>query len=606
MNITPTIVAAQLALKVEDVVRWLLPKGERIGQDWCVGGISGEPGKSLKVCLQGEKLGRWADFAEGNTAGDLLDLIAATQQIPLGRAIREACTFLGIERQEWGSRKQTYAEPERPKNAQAISKAPAVATWLASRKITPETAARYKLVADGDGVIVYPYIRDGKLLHLKFRTVREKKFWASAGTEPCLFGWQGLAPGARAVILVEGEQDCLAMAEYGLQALSIPFGAGKGAKHQWIENEWENLERFDTIFLATDMDGPGMETTQELAERLGRHRVRAVKLPRKDANDCLMQNVDRTEIVQAVKAAKTLDPIELRNALDFLDEVIDRFHPKEIGKQGFLMPWHELHDRFIFGWGETTILAGYSAHGKSEICGQLILDAIRQGHLCCVGSFEFKPSKWIQRQVRQSLSNIQPTKEDITRAMHWISKGLWAIDLYGKNKLDRLLDIFTYANRRYGVRIFCIDNLSKLGIADDDIAAQKAAIEAITEWAVQHNTHLILVHHLRKEESDYSATGQSKLSLKGSSAIGDLPDNIWLVWRNKTKERAMKDPRFNTLPPDEQQDIRSKPDTILTCEKFRMGDEEPKLPLWFDLRSHLWQDTPTAPVVRYVKDVKIG
>lgn len=607
-TITPALVAKELTAKIEDVVRWLLPNGQRIGPDWCAGSVKGEAGKSLKVCMTGDKAGRWSDFAQGGeVSGDLVDLIAATQEVPLGGALKAACKFLGIERMEWGSRKQTYAEPERPKNARPLAKATLVNTWLAGRKISPETAQRYMLVADGDTTIVYPYMRDGKLLHLKYRSVREKKFWASAGTEPCLFGWQGLEPSARAVILVEGEQDCLALAEYGFQALSIPFGAGKGAKHTWVENEWENLERFDTIFLATDMDGPGMETTQELAERLGRHRVRAVRLPRKDANACLMEGLAKAEITKAIRESKTLDPQELRNAADFTDKVIDRFHPKEIGQDGFFAPWHELHDRFMFRWGETTIIAGYSSHGKSEICGQIILDAIRQGHLCCVGSFEFRPEKWIQRQVRQATQNPQPSVAEIRQAMEWIGRGLWAIDLYGRNKLDRLLEVFTYAHNRYGIRVFVIDNFSKLGIADDDNAGQKDAIEKLTEWAVRLNTHAILVHHLRKQdETDYSAAGQSKLAMNGSASLGNLTDNIFLVFRNKLKERDMKDPKFDALPPEDQQKIRGKPDTVLTCEKQRNGDEEPKVPLWFDLRSHLWQDQPTAQPVRYVKDVKVA
>lgn len=611
-DVTPKFLSERLAAKIDEVVQWLLPAGQRIGPDWCVGSVKGEAGKSLKIAMEGDKLGRWCDFSQGDkVAGDLLDLVAQTQGIDLGSAMREACKFLGIERNtEWGARKQKYAEPKRPENARGIAKSPQVGAWLAARKIGPEVQARYKLIADGDGVVVFPYFRGDKLLHLKYRTVREKKFWASAGTEPLLFGWQGLAPGIRSVLLTEGELDTLSFAEYGLQALSIPFGAGKGEKHTWIENEWDHLERFDTIFLALDMDGPGLQTTQELAERLGRHRVKVVKLPKKDANECLTAGVPKAQIMRCISEAKTLDPMELRNSADFTDQIMERFHPSTKEQNGFLLPWLEMHDQFIFGRGETTIIAGYTSHGKTEIVGQLVLDAGRQGEIACIASLEFKPDKWLARQVRQLTNEETPSRAAIQTAMDWLGQRTWVIDTTAKtgttsaNNVEAILSAFAYAHRRYGVRLFVIDPFLKLGIGEDDLNGQKAAIDAITTFAVRYNVHVILVHHMRKAEDD-SAARLTSLSLRGSSSLSDMCDNIWLVWRNKPKERKLRDPSFNQLSPEEQIEIRDKPDTVMMCEKYRTGDLLPRMALWFDVKSHTFQDTKGAPPVRYLKDLKV-
>lgn len=602
-DITPRYVAARLAQRIDDSVRWLLPNGQRVRDDWCVGSIDGEPGNSLKVCMEGEKVGRWRDFASEQYSGDLLDLAVHTQKWDVGKAMKEACEFLGIEKPKWGARKQKqlYVEPPRPADARTIDKAPAVQAWLSARKIRPETYARFKIFADGSGTVVYPYMRDGKVFHMKYRAISPKRFWSSAGTERGLFGWQALQPDCRAVCITEGEQDTMALADYGLQALSIPVGAGKGEKQDWIENEWDNLERFDTIYIAIDMDGPGIKTVQELAERLGRHRCKLVRLPRKDANACLMEGVPKADILKAISQAKSIDPVELRNSYDFLQQVTERFHPSSNDVNGFHFPWHSIADAFLAEWGAVTVVAGYSGHGKSEICGQVMLDAIRQKHTCCVASMEFKTSKWLARLVRQSLGTETPAVEDIDAAMSWMGDKLWAVDMYGSAKADRVLEIFEYANRRYGVRVFLIDNFTKLGIPDDDLTEQKRVMNAITELAVRLDVHIILVHHLRKEESDYSATNMSKLSLKGSSSIGDLVDNIWLIWRNRKKEKDLKDAAFAQKSPEEQEEIRRKPDTVLACEKMREGDDEPRLALWFDRKSHTWQDSRGAPVYHYVK-----
>lgn len=601
-DITPAYVARRLAAKVDDAVRWILPEGRQVNKDWCVGSVKGEPGNSLKVALEGNNAGRWSDFAVGDKSGDLVDLIAATRDKSLGESLKLACDWLGVDRPAWNRKKSTaYVKPETPKNGCGLSKAPTVARWLATRKISDAVVKRYRIFADGDGVVIFPSMRDNEVLHLKFRSVREKKFWASPGTEKCLFGWQALDPHTRAVCLTEGEMDTLALAEYGLQALSIPFGAGKGDKQDWIENEWDNLTRFDTIYLAIDMDGPGQKTVQELAERLGRERCRVIKLPRKDANACLMEGIHKGSIIEAVRAAKTLDPIELRSAGDFLDDVIERFYPKVAADEGFKLPWHSCATNFTAGWGETTVIAGYAGHGKSEICGQIVLDVLRQKERACVASLEFKSAKWLQRLIRQATANELPARETIKEAFNWMDESLWAVDIYGSAKADRILQVFEYAHRRYGARVFVIDNFTKLDIADDDLAEQKRVMNAITEFAVRFNVHVLLVHHLRKVESDESNAHMSKLSLKGSGAIGDLVDNIWLCYRNRKKEKTLQSSKFSALPPEEQTDIRNKFDTQLTCEKYRNGDEEPELNLFFDRKSHLWTDIRNTPVHLYVK-----
>lgn len=78
----------------------------------------------------------------------------------------------------------------------------------------------------------------------------------------------------RLVVLCEGEIDCMTFTQLGYDALSVPFGGGKGAKQQWIEYEYHNLDRFQEIWLCTDNDDVGREAAKEIARRLGEHRCR--------------------------------------------------------------------------------------------------------------------------------------------------------------------------------------------------------------------------------------------------------------------------------------------------------------------------------------------
>lgn len=77
-------ISQQLAQRVEDVVHYLLPKGKKIGNEYCLGNIDGEHGRSLKIHLTGRKAGIWCDFESGgNQSGDLLDLWSSTRKITL-------------------------------------------------------------------------------------------------------------------------------------------------------------------------------------------------------------------------------------------------------------------------------------------------------------------------------------------------------------------------------------------------------------------------------------------------------------------------------------------------------------------------------------------
>ncbi|MBN0941860.1 toprim domain-containing protein, partial [Pseudomonas aeruginosa] len=89
-------------------------------------------------------------------------------------------------------------------------------------------------------------------------------------TEPCLFGWQAIPDGNREVTITEGEIDAMTAWQYGRPALSVPFGGGKDGKQRWIEYEFDNLQRFDVIYLCLDDDEPGHQATEEIVRRLGR------------------------------------------------------------------------------------------------------------------------------------------------------------------------------------------------------------------------------------------------------------------------------------------------------------------------------------------------
>jgi len=117
-----------------------------------------------------------------------------------------------------------------------------------------------------------------------------------------LFGWQAVDENAREVVICEGELDAMALWDYGFPALSVFSGAKNMA---WVDNEYNALERFSTIYICFDNDEIGIEGRDKLVERLGIDRCKVVTLPEKDANECLMLGRAKSEIEKAFAEART-------------------------------------------------------------------------------------------------------------------------------------------------------------------------------------------------------------------------------------------------------------------------------------------------------------
>jgi twinkle protein len=97
----------RLAAQAESVCRHLLPHGRRLGNEWRVGGIDGETGKSMGIHLGMGKPGVWMDGATGES-GDLIGLWMAVRSLSLREACREAQEYLGIRDDKPEHHPRTY------------------------------------------------------------------------------------------------------------------------------------------------------------------------------------------------------------------------------------------------------------------------------------------------------------------------------------------------------------------------------------------------------------------------------------------------------------------------------------------------------------------
>ena len=76
-----------VARNAADFAAWLFPGGKRNGSKWHVGDVTGAPGKSLAIDLDGEFAGHYRDWS-GDERGDSIALVMAARGIDFVSAMR--------------------------------------------------------------------------------------------------------------------------------------------------------------------------------------------------------------------------------------------------------------------------------------------------------------------------------------------------------------------------------------------------------------------------------------------------------------------------------------------------------------------------------------
>lgn len=583
--------------RVEEVCQNLLPGGKRHGGEWCAGSIGGEAGDSLKVRLLGDNAGVWADFANPEHKGDLIDLWCMARGIDFVTALKQIKDFLGIVDVTSSSfyaprNARVFIKPSIDVVEPLISGGPVYDYLTKVRKLYPEVLNAYKVGQmnsknHGSSIAFLCYDPDVRSVDLlKFlaveRPVGKKVIWSSPDSKPRLFGWQAIKPNDRNVVIVEGELDACTVGGWGHPSLSVPQGA---SNMEWIEHDFDALQRFERIYVMTDMDQPGEKAAEEICERLGRERCYRVKLEGfKDANEAHCSGrFEGPDFDEVLARAHTLDPFELRGAADFSDQAWEFLHPTNQKISGTLPPFDI---PYRCRHGEVTIFGGFSGHGKSLVLNHFLVNDAAQGEKVFVCSLEIPAGKTVSILARIALGfwPDKTQKDKLDKAIGWLNGKVWIFNKVGSTHWSKIIPIMEYAARRYGCTRFAIDSMLLCGIAEDDYNAQKEFVSVLTDFAGRFG-HVFLVCHARKREDERFSPG--KLDMRGSGSITDMVHNGFTIWRNKEKEFNMQE--FLMGPNASSGAGRAQLDAImdgqLSMWKNRENGSEPFRRLWLDRAS---------------------
>ena len=218
---------------------------------------------------------------------------------------------------------------------------------LNKRGISAETCRRYAYGVHGDTQVACYFDSSGALVYQKTRDALKNFKVLKAENTPVqlkglLFGrhlWSD--HGGRALVITEGEIDCLsayeALGSIGVHCVSIPCGAQAALDSIRSNIDW--IDRYQAIYLGLDNDEPGRAATDEICKLLGSQKVHLLNYPpdTKDINELLIAD-GRNAVLRAYQEARQWKPLGIIGTEDFLRIAT------EIPKRGLPWPWPTLND----------------------------------------------------------------------------------------------------------------------------------------------------------------------------------------------------------------------------------------------------------------------
>lgn len=406
--------------------------------------------------------------------------------------------------------------------------------FLRTRGFKDDVYSKFDLASYNDA-LVFVYRKDGEVTSYKFRGLTEKKFWREKDTAPTLYNMDKCGNNDT-LYIVEGELDVIAIKHYDINAVSVPSGSSDTS---WIEYNWEWLEQFKKIYMIYDNDSAGQEHVDKIAMRLGTWRCYNVKLPEKDPNECLLKGVSAEQIYESIAKADEYTLPHVKSSGEFIDEVCEYLEHKE-KLYGVDTRFKGL-TKILRGWraNEVTLWTGSNGSGKSTILNDVFLNLADKEERVCMLSLELPPRKYLRWLVMQDVGFESINADHVKATLSRLDPFMYIVNIVGSVKPDKLLSIFEFVCRKYGVSHFLIDSLMLVEFSmRNEYADQKSFVASLCSFTKNYDSHVHLVAHPRKGEDDNDRP--DKVDVSGSGHITNLVDNVISVWRptEEAKEKA--------------------------------------------------------------------
>lgn len=415
-----------------------------------------------------------------------------------------------------------------------------ILTYCEKRNISKATID-YVGVKENNNCVVFEYRNElGEHLANKYRKTKKSegpKMWFEKGTNVNTLFNMDKVNLSEPLLITEGEFDCLSAIESGFKnTVSIPSGVN--STNEWITSNWTFIEQFEEVVIWFDNDEAGIKGAREVFNRLPNASVKIVRC--EVANDIneLLHKYGKLAVLKQIEKAST-PVLEGVATLDMIEDF--DVHEAETLKLGI-----DDIDADLIGmvFGSLNVLSGRNGSGKSTILNQIyIAEAIHQGYKTFLFSGELVGGN-VKYWLLQTLANEEQFAEYTAKDGHKYKK----VTMQSKEKIvndmkdrfflydsdnyriEAIIEKMTVLAKRYGVRVFVIDNLMTVeNSLKDKYEAETDIVKKLKNFAKKYNALVHLVAHPRKSMNDEI----EKDDVAGSANITNLADYVTTISRAK-------------------------------------------------------------------------
>ena len=454
---------------------------------------------------------------------------------------------------------------------------------LEDRGISGETAVRLGLYTgkanrDEDGklievvpdprgnILVFPTFEHGVVVNEKYRAPArngQKVIWQKPGGKRTFYNSDALddpalQDGRQALIITEGEPDCLAAIECGFPlTVSVPDGSHLPAKDatdqvekgdvrefEFLWNNRDRLKKIKRFIIAMDGDEAGRHMANELVRRLSASRCQFITYPEgcKDTNDVLIKHGPEA-VARMFNEAQNY-PVK---GIFTLDQ-----YPEAGEITTLSTGWGTIDQHFKLFAPSLVVVTGVPSHGKSTWMNHLLVNAAElHNWRTAIFSPEMPVIPHLRDKIRRCAG--KGTIADLAKQNRiggidrWIEDRFVFIDHDFDDPddditLEWILEKAADAVLRYGIKVLVIDPWNEIEHArrrDETMAEYIGrALRMLKKFARKYDLMVVVVAHPTKEVGkDGKSRTPSLYDVEGSAAWYNKCD-VGIVVDRPDKDRA--------------------------------------------------------------------
>lgn len=228
----------------------------------------------------------------------------------------------------------------------------------------------------------------------------------------------------------------------------------------------------------------------------------------------------------------------------------------------FLSPFGSLNyllNGFIFD--RITLITSGTDNGKSTLCSQILIEAIRSGYKCFAffgedGSaeardrmfrqytkydrynFDYKP--YILNGKETNCGEFLLRHDKFEEAHRFFTNNLYIFNNTLPADKEGIISTFEEARTQSGCRVFLLDNVEMFDLdSDNENKGIKEICIALRQYAITKKVHIIIVAHIKKTERN--VLRPDIFDVKGTSALTNIAKNIVTIIRTDKLDKNLKE-----------------------------------------------------------------